>query len=172
MSTPPVEFSRLMALDDIGDETALTLEPTAQELEALSQRMKVEVLALKGRLTVTIARDRVSHKVCGSFSARVIQICSILLEPFEQTIEETFTVYFSPEGHPSVTLMEQEDQELYTDPNVDMGEVMVQYFCLSLDDHPVCPAHKTIPKPEVETQPVAKKNPFEALSALVKGKGE
>ena len=168
----PVEFSRLISLEDLGDQTALTMEATPDELTALSLRMRLEVLALKGRVVVSLARDGVSHKVEGSFTARVVQICSIALDPFEQTMEDTFVMYFSPENHPKVAHMDVEDQEFYTDPQVDVGEVMVQYVCLSLEDFPICPDHQVheggragadIPLAQVE-----KKNPFEILQALIK----
>ena len=168
MNTSPFEFSRLIDLSAIGEEASLALEAQAQELEALTRRLKVEVRALKGVVTVALARDQVSHKVGGRFAAQVCQLCSQDLEPFEQELEEAFTVYFSPEEHPGVVLLDQEDQEFYAEPQVDVGEVMAQYLCLSLPAYPLCPAHQA-QKPRGESIASEKKNPFDALGALLKG---
>ena len=112
-------------------------------LEALREQIKMQMMQLRSQSTM-----------------------------LEQTMEDTFVMYFSPENHPKVAHMDVEDQEFYTDPQVDVGEVMVQYVCLSLEDFPICPDHQVheggragadIPLAQVE-----KKNPFEILQALIK----
>ena len=168
------EFSRILMLEDVGQEASLNLVASADECEALSLRMKVQVLSLSGKVVATIARDNVSHKIQGHFTTRVVQVCSITLDPFEDTVEGDFTVYFSPEENPKVAILDVEDQEFYAAPHVDVGEVVVQYVCLALSDFPLCPEHRVKKDIEKSTQQQdadpKKITPFLGLCTLLKDK--
>jgi uncharacterized metal-binding protein YceD (DUF177 family) len=116
----------------------------------------------------------------GAIRARVIRVCGVSLEPFEETIDEPVVLRFVPEGSPNAPQPSEGDVELDLEADdppdcvagdaVDLGAYLAEQLALALSPFPR--------KPGVEFQPVATPgsiSPFAALarlkSASLKDKG-
>lgn len=162
------EFSRIVDITSpsIAKGATKHFSPLPQELVALGERFGVEVLSFEGDVTFELAKDRVSTRVEGAFSATVMQQCGVTLKKIKNEIEGQFRLFFSPLGHGKVCVYEDEDQEFYETPEVDVGEIMAQYLCLHMDTSPRDPAADFAPDSALGEGDV-KSQPFSVLKRLV-----
>ena len=59
--------------------------------------------------------------------------------------------------------MEEEDQEFYDNPEIDVGEIVAQYLCLNIDQNPRSEGSQ-IPPEETVLGEEPKNNPFANLN--------
>jgi uncharacterized metal-binding protein YceD (DUF177 family) len=152
----------------------LRLEPDAAERAVVARSLRLEGLpSLVADLTVKPWLDGVA--VSGRFSAVVVQICGITLDPFEQTVEGEIEVHAVPAGSPHAT--SAEGGELEIDPNspdapdvlsgdsIDLAAYVAEHLALGLDPFPRKPGatFEYDPGPD-ET------SPFAALKKLTEPK--
>jgi uncharacterized metal-binding protein YceD (DUF177 family) len=161
MITP--EFSRTLSLDTITDPISIHFEATLDECEALSQRLQVTVHSLIADITVEPSLGGKSHVIQGNLKAQVEQTCALTLEMLQTPVDAVFKTFFTPHAFAETIVMEEEDQEFYDAPEIDVGEVITQYLCLNIDQSPrregvQIAAEETV----LEEEP--KNNPFANLS--------
>ena len=161
MITP--EFSRTLSLETIADSTTIHFEATQEECIALSQRLQVRIQSLHADLTIAPSFGGKSHVIEGSFKAHIEQICAVTLDPIQTPVDATFKTFFTPHTMAETLVMEEEDQEFYTTPEIDVGEVIAQYLCLNIDQNPRREgAH--MPAQEAPLEEQQKNHPFAHLS--------
>ncbi len=174
------EFSRLVDVTTIG--------PKGQKSEF--QATKAERAALAGRYSVTGINQLVGTYVItpqkkgrfrlrAGFTARLVQPCSISLDPVEETVSGEFEVILQQPGKASQPEtgeidfdFDESDVEIITSNLVDAGELVAQHLSLEINPYPRKAdatgeelGQKIIrenePVPELE-----KKNPFDVLKTL------
>lgn len=128
----------------------LRLEPDAAARAAIAQDLGLESLpALTAEVTIRPWLDGAT--LLGRFQARVEQISSISLDPFEQDLSATFEVAVVPAGSPNVAEEAGEtnfDPEAPDPPDVLEGEVidpsayLVEHLALELDPFPRQPGEE------------------------------
>ena len=169
----PPEFSRLAPLPRLdGVETVYPITANAEERSLLAQRF--DLVALDG----FTAEVRLSHGAAGirlaaRLTADVVQLCGVTLEPFRSRIEDEFTLLFRTEA-PEGDLLDpmEEDYEILSGTEIDIGEAVAQQLSLALDPFPRAPGAE-IPglaeESSGETEPdQAPASPFAALARLAK----
>lgn len=146
------------------------LEPDAAERGKLAGDLGLERLAsLVADLTVRPWHD--GAEITGRFQAVVEQLCSVTLDPFEQTLSGEIAVQAVPPGSPNAR--KEERLEIERDPNspdppdilageaVDLAAIVVEHLALEIDPFPK--------KPGAEFQfaaPAEPESPFAVLKKL------
>ena len=136
------EFSRLLLLDDLGDEP-LTREMTATESEraGLAARFGVvELRSIGAELTVSAVGSR-GVRVEGRAHAELVQDCVVTLEPIEERIAEIVAVSYLPEGDDAfeqdeIVAVDDEDVETLEGDSIDLGELVAQTVAAAVDPYP------------------------------------
>jgi hypothetical protein len=157
----PVEL-RLTA-----DEAARTRIARALDL--------VEVIALETSLKLSPWLDGV--EISGEWSARIVQICGVSLDPFETALTGALAIRAVPQG--SAALGESAEHELDLDPasddppealetnQVPVGAYVVEDLSLAVDPFPRKPG-VTFEAPPAEAEP----SPFAVLLKLKRDAGD
>jgi uncharacterized metal-binding protein YceD (DUF177 family) len=143
---PPAEFSRPVAVDQIGpQETERQIVANAAERARLVERFGL--LALDGlKATLNLKRDRGGVvQLRGRFEAEVVQACVVTLEPVRSRLSESFRVAFGTGSAAGVGVVvigvEDEDPpEELTEGRIDLGETVAQQLAVALDPYPHAPA--------------------------------
>ncbi len=177
MIDPPApEFSRVVNLAGLpAAGIHREIEASPGEREALARRFGLPAIAaLTGRFAIEPIRSGgvSGARITGDFSARVMQICVVSLEPFENDVAEPIALDFLPPE----ALEEGEDAALYQDHDVeplegdalDIGELVAQHLSLALDPNPRRPGASFAPTPtiNVDSGDSAGAKPFAALGDL------
>ncbi|HVI32941.1 DUF177 domain-containing protein [Phenylobacterium sp.] len=165
------DWTKPLRLHELGrGSVTLTLEPDAAERAKVAHDLGLESLpALTAQVTVKPWLD--GAEITGRFRAVVEQICSVSLDPFEQTLEGVIEVRAVPQGSPHAPAAEGGEMELDPDapdpPDVLEGEAVdvagyvVEHLALEVDPFPR--------KPGVEfdyTPPTQEESPFAVLKKL------
>lgn len=169
MSAP--EFSRVVALDTIGDAPrTITLEADADERLSLVRRFRlvaIETLSAE----VSLSRRAEIVTATGRLTAAVVQSCVASGEPVPETLHEPFEVVFRPQpagARPDeeIELDESEmDVVFYEGGAIDLGEAVAETLALALDPYPRAPdAEATLKAAGVKSE--AEAGPFGALADL------
>lgn len=170
------EWSKPLKLHELGrGPVTLDLEPDAGQRAKIAGDLGLESLpALAARVTVKPWLD--GAEISGRFTATVEQICSITLDPFEQTLQGEIDVRAVPPG--SQAAAADEGGEVALDPNapdppdvlegdsVDVAAYVVEHLALEVDPFPR--------KPGAEfdyTPPTQEESPFAVLKKLKEPKG-
>lgn len=162
----PVQVDRLRA----GGET-VALAATAAERAAVAQRLGLESIALLEASVALLPAGRGVIAAEGRVAARVVQVCVVSLEPFEQALDVPLRLVFRPGTEADLAAdqtvdPEAEDEVPYEGGRIDLGEVVVETLALALDPWPRRPgAVLEIPAPEAG----AADGPFAALARRRKG---
>jgi uncharacterized metal-binding protein YceD (DUF177 family) len=169
--TEPAEFSRLVAIETLGNEPRhVAIAADEAERAALSSRFG---LAAIHRLTAEadLTRSGASVTAAGALSAAVTQNCVASGEPVEAIVDERFRIEFRPQpvaGAPEeeIELGEEDlDVVFYAGEAVDLGEAAAETLSLSLDPYPRSPeADAALRAAGVKNEEEA--GPFAALAAL------
>jgi uncharacterized metal-binding protein YceD (DUF177 family) len=174
------EFSRpyrLSELEPQGD--AVELEATAEERAALARRFGLPAV---DRLVASLdlQRDARAKKflVRGELQADLTQICVVTLEPFAETVSESFAARFVRDAPAAsaatevfVDLADGEPPEPVAGDSVDLGELVAQYLLLAMNPHPRRPGAEFAPgEPAQAPEEEERKSPFAALAMLRGGK--
>ena len=165
------EFSRVVALDTIGDAPrAMTLEANANERLALARRFRlvaIETLSAKASLS----RRAEVVTATGRLAAAVVQSCVATGAPVPEQIDEPFEIVFRPQpagARPDeeIELDESEmDVVFYEGGAIDLGEAVAETLALALDPYPRAPdAEATLKAAGVKSE--AEAGPFGALASL------
>jgi len=146
------------------------LEPDAAERAKVARDLGLEALpALTADLTVRPWLD--GAEITGRFEAVVEQLCSVSLDPFEQTLSGAIAVQVVPAGSPHAPAVEpgeaEHDPEAPDPPDVLAGEAVdlaayvVEHLALEIDPFPRKPGveFEYAPPPEPES-------PFAVLKKL------
>ena len=113
------------------------LKATPEQLKAIANRLKlVDLKSLTAHVEV---KGQTRIKVRGTFEARVTYQCVVTLEPFEESIINSFNTVFEKSSRQETELdldMEAEDIEPLESDYLDIGEYIIQQLSLSLDLFP------------------------------------
>ncbi len=160
----PVDVSRISS-------SPMKIELTADEKQrrALAERFKIISV---DALTAEVNLKRVNRsqiRVRGSFDAEVTQTCVVSLEPFRDTVSDSFSVLFGEnqtarpnEYEIELSMDEDEETDVAEDGKIDVGELVAEYLALSLNPFPRRPGASF----SYETPREEKKSPFAALEKL------
>jgi hypothetical protein len=149
---------------------SITMSADAELRVRLAADLDVESIgALSADLTLRPWLDGIEAK--GVLRARVIRICGVSLEPFEEIVDDSFVLRFVPEGSANAAPPPQGDVELdleaddppdsVTGDAVDLGYYLGEQLALALSPFPR--------KPGVEFAPQATSgsiSPFAVLAGL------
>lgn len=171
-SERPPEFSRLVPLARLDDETVYPITANAEEREQLARRfdlVALDAFAAEVRLSRTAAGIRLAARI----TADIVQLCSVTLEPFPSRIEDEFTLLYRKEAPESEVLdAMEEDYEILRGTEIDIGEAVAQQLSLALEPYPRAPGAEIASLTEDsagETEaPEAPASPFAALARLAK----
>ena len=136
------EFSRPLAIDDIGPEgAALTLEAMPEERQRLAERFGLLALdSLTADLTATRGASGIPIRIRGRLRAAVVQECVISLDPVPGKIEDFIEVEYAPAaedgGEEVFDPDEPEPPEPLEGDSIDVGELVAQHLSLGLDPYP------------------------------------
>eukprot|EP00638_Chattonella_subsalsa_P005577 CAMPEP_0117760400 /NCGR_PEP_ID=MMETSP0947-20121206/16605_1 /TAXON_ID=44440 /ORGANISM="Chattonella subsalsa, Strain CCMP2191" /LENGTH=227 /DNA_ID=CAMNT_0005581079 /DNA_START=229 /DNA_END=912 /DNA_ORIENTATION=+ len=146
---PNVEFSRPIKLDNLGKKHfSANLEATEEECAQLAKRLKLQSIR---SLTAEVDVHRMRYvphlvQIDGSLSADITQICKTTDLPFPSLVEDEFqTVVMEKktgkqyEDPLSEEVMEMIDEELEEGGELDLGEIISQYFGLAVDLNKIHP---------------------------------
>jgi uncharacterized metal-binding protein YceD (DUF177 family) len=153
----------------------LNLEADATQRAKIAADLGLESLpSLTADVTVKPWLDGV--ELGGRFRAVVEQVCSISLEPFEQTVEGDIEVRAVPADSPSAVVTETHELELALDApdppdvlasdEVDVGGYVVEHLALEIDPFPRKPGAAF-----EFTPPAEEESPFAVLKKLKDPKG-
>ncbi|MEQ9042609.1 MAG: DUF177 domain-containing protein [Alphaproteobacteria bacterium] len=173
-----IEFSRPVSTEGITEKGIdLTVEADAAECAALARRFDLKGLhRLKAELRLVPDRES-TLRLEGHLTASVVQTCVVTLADVTATIDERFSLRFSPEapvvtgqGAVFVSVDEEDPPEPLVGNTIDLGEVVAEQLALALDPYPRLPgATFTYALPEKpENEEVA--SPFRKLVGLKEGK--
>lgn len=174
------ELSRPVCIEDLGLRAfTMDIVPTADELQALAARLKIDSLnALSAHATLNLHKNGDVH-LQGVVDARITQTCVITLGPVTNDIHIDFTTLYTPklEDAPDneeeeFTDFEGEDDlpEPIQDGKIDVGEAICEQLALEIDPFPrvkgaTFDGYATGPD-ALDGAISHKKNPFAVLSQL------
>lgn len=120
---------------------AAEVEATPEERAALAVDLGLPgVSRLEGRFRLVGLADRI--RVTGRVSARVEQICTVTLDPFEADIGEDVEVEFqaaSPRRSGAAVIDIDPDRDLPEElvgDRIDLGAITAEFLALGLDPYP------------------------------------
>jgi uncharacterized metal-binding protein YceD (DUF177 family) len=149
---------------DRGPITA-KLTPDDEQRRQIAKDLDLRALpALSGDITVRPWLD--GAEIRGRFHARVEQVCSLTLEPFEQDVTGEIEVRVAPAGSPNAAPDDREEVELSPDApdppdvlegdTIDLAAYLVEHLSLAIDPFPRKPgASFDYVPPTVEESPFA-----------------
>ena len=174
----PFEFSRPLEVGEL-EHGPISREFTADEAElsALQKRYAVEALRLVSANLTVAPEAEGTVKVTGQVRADLSQICSVSLEPVDETIDEAVSVTYLPPGveEPEMTaeslLESQEDYEPFDGISFDLGELVAQEIAAAIDPYPRKSGVIFGNQGQLgDNEPEERDNPFAVLEKL-KGEG-
>ncbi|MGL4810519.1 MAG: YceD family protein [Beijerinckiaceae bacterium] len=175
MTRPPdaPPFSYSVIVTDVPPKGLdVMVEADERERAALAADFKLPgISVLKG--TFHIGHTSLGLRVTGRVTARVVQTCSISLEPFEADVKEEVSVDFARDrqhtnpDHEGFAADDPPDEII--DGRIDLGALAAEFLALGLDPYPR--------KPDVDfsfsdVEGEAKLSPFAKLRAASEGKKE
>lgn len=165
--TPAPEFSRPVQVERLragGEQVDLVASPA--ECAAVAHRLGLESVAgLEAGLRL-VPQGRGIVAAEGAVRARVVQVCVVSVEPFEQALDIPLRLVFRPGTEADLAAdqtldPESEDEVPYEGGRVDLGEAVVETLALALDPWPRRPGAVLEMPPEGESAP---DHPFAALA--------
>ena len=180
MSGRQPEFSRPLAVEDIGKGVRREISATAEELQALAARMKLPAIhALQATLEVVPERHG-SFLVRGQMRAQVAQECVRTLDVFDAEVRADIERLFVPADSPAAQALQaaatvELDAQAPDAPDVihgeeiDLGELVAEYLALSLDPWPKKPGTEHVDIEvggETEDMTERSRHPFAVLDSL------
>lgn len=168
------EFSRVFILDKVGRKpVTYTISPTAEEREALRQRLQlVELRTLSADFIIERQEAERAFDVRGTVTTHVVQSCVVTLTdipqdltiPIHLLLREEIPDHVEPEDHEDLLTCDIDIEDLEGANQFDFGEVTAQYIALSLDPYPrVLAFDKEEPASTTDQKP----SPFAQLKDLL-----
>jgi len=179
-ANPKPELSRTVMVDKLGLQPfVLDITPSAGELKALADRLKIDSLdALQAQISLQLLPND-DVRLDATFSAHITQTCGVTLDPVENSISSSFSMiysdeaeeFFGPEDEDSADLDEDfEPLEPIEDGKIDVGEAVVEHLALEIDPFPRVKGATfdgySTGNGDAEEAVLEKKNPFAVLSKL------
>lgn len=162
------EFSRIVAVDTLGDEPR-PLELVAGEDERAALARRFGLIAI-GRLEAAAALRLSGADVIaeGSLDAAVTQSCVATAEPVPAEVHTSFEIRFRPDaGTEAEVELGEDDMDVvfYSGGAIDIGEAVAETLLLNLDPYPRAPgAEEALKAAGVKSEEEA--GPFGALASL------
>jgi uncharacterized metal-binding protein YceD (DUF177 family) len=172
-SEPSVEFSRIVAFDQIGSmHLNYHVEAKPEECKLLSKRFGlVAIHQLSGDFVLSKGDEPGWYLIVGNIQGDVVQSCVSTLKDVPAHVEATVQILLKPsreedkEQEFMIDLEDERDIEYYEEEFTDLGEITAQYLYLNLDPFPHSPDAPDFPEPTDEETT----NPFaQALQGLKK----
>jgi uncharacterized metal-binding protein YceD (DUF177 family) len=162
------EFSRVVELSSLRDETDVDIAPEPAEAAALARLMgaqAVRKLRLKGRLAPILPRGWLLEATLG---ATVVQPCVVTLEPVTTRVDQPVRRRFLPSAGGTTQLGPEDDDEIEPlGERIDLGLVATEALALALPAYPRKPGVSFGPGGEPAEEPAEDAvRPFAALAAL------
>ena len=143
------ELSRLFCASDVlSDDRDVTITASPEECAALAKRFGYrEISKLEARISLTPWR-RKGVRASGDLNARIVQDCSVTLEPVMEQVNETLEALFWPKEHEAdleddgrsgevfSELGEEDIPELFEEDRIDLGELVAEWLALSANPYP------------------------------------
>lgn len=141
-TTPPLEWT-LKRQDIPKDGARLKRETTLRERTALAKLLELnKISALEAIIHLKPGLNH-QYNLKGEIKAEIEQPSAISLENLPQTVNELFNLKLIPEhqNEPAVPeevelTLEDEMIEYYQGETIDLGQLIFEYFSLSLDQFP------------------------------------
>lgn len=150
------EWSHEIDAEEITSKTIrLTIEPDAEEVKALCQRLDLhDIQSLQCVYMIQRNEGNMVVHIQGTITAKLKQKCVVTLEPVAQEIHEEFEAWYADDSQAvsfarakrdrmnmkdledQPILEEQEDPEPIIDGKIDLGEVATQFLSLALAPYP------------------------------------
>jgi len=170
MAEPAPPWSIRVSLGDLRrGPITLDLTPDAEVERAIAETLKLVALkGLNAKVRVSPWLDGV--ELTGEWSAAVVQICGVSLDPFETQLNSAFQVRCAPLGSALLSPPESEleiDLDADDPPDalehdwVDVAAYVVEHLALEIDPFPRKPGAEFTPPP-AEAPP----SPFAVLARL------
>lgn len=171
------KWSHIVRLSELARGTVTArLEPDADIRAQIAKDLGLESLpALSGQFTVRPWLD--GAEISGRFKARVEQICSVSLDPFEQDLASEIAIRVVPAGSPNtpadsaggeviLDLDAPDPPDVLADEDIDLAHYLVEHLSLEIDPFPRKPGAQFEYTPEDKEE-----SPFAVLKQL-KGEDE
>ncbi len=176
----PVEFSRPVDVTTIGAKgRKFEFQASEEERAALAERYSIVSIDQLDSICVITPAKSGRYNLSADFTARLVQLCSISLDPVEEVISGKFRIILQqPErsSHPERAEIDfdfdESDIEMIHSNLVDMGELIAQHLSLEINPYPrkagvtgeelgqkIIRENDVIPDQE-------KENPFDLLKTL------
>ena len=153
------EFCRFFNFDKVGTTGAqVRLTATPEECQALAVRFSIsEVRFLEVLFQITRDTDRAqTYLIEGTLKAEVVQPCVVTLLDIHTPITAALVVKAVPTHELTISSIatfdwaEEIDEEVYTQNQLDLGEIAAQYLALEI---PFYPRHPHAPDTDDTTSP-------------------
>ena len=181
MVTP--EFSHIIDLSEpLSFTKTVELKATPEECQQLGQRFHVTLKSFKARVSLSPVSGTKMIRLTGALTACITQHCGVTLLTTEHTVTSDVDVFLSPEkgkdkhkDHLDTLLAkglpQDDDYEFYRDSKVDIGEIIAQYLCMSINPY-FKKSDALLEETTSRIEPLPKKvNPFAALQRLTSQDG-
>ena len=155
------ELHRPLVMDRIGPSGLdITVEADTSECAALAARMRIPAIDWLSCAFHLARGSGQSIIATGHLRARVVQTCVISMEDFPAEVEERFRLRWVPAEQESdeIDPEDEEDEVVYVDGVLDLGEAAAEQLGLALDPYPRQPGAE-LPEIEAEAEP----HPFDVL---------
>ena len=173
----PALLERPFAVTELFERVGEIIEIEADEAErtAIAEDFGLEALLSLTARIVPAREGRVLH-IGGTVSARLVQICGVTLEPFENTLEEPIDMRFSDDPKACAARADaapgnEADWEDPPDPlpdgDLDLGLVVLEHLALGIDPYPRSPGATFAPEADTRGEASEEQvSPFEILRRL------
>ncbi len=176
----PVEFSRPVDVTTIGAKgRRFEFQASEEERTALAERYSVVSIDQLDSICVITPAKPGRYNLSAGFTAKLVQLCSISLDPVEEIISGKFKIILQQPERPSHSEraevdfdFDESDVEMIHSNLVDVGELIAQHLSLEINPYPrkagvtgeelgqkIIRENDVIPDQE-------KKNPFDLLKTL------
>jgi uncharacterized metal-binding protein YceD (DUF177 family) len=165
------EWTKTLRLHELArGPVEVRLEPDAAQRARIAHDLGLESLpALAAELTVKPWLD--GAEITGGFKARVEQLCSLSLEPFEQQLRGEIELRLVPAGSPNAAaeagheveldLEAPEPPDVLEGDAIDLAAYVVEHLALEIDPFPRKPGAEFDYSPPAEEE-----SPFAVLKKL------
>lgn len=131
------DLTHPIRLDSITQTSnTITLDATVAECATLAARFNLSyVRNLSAEVSFRRMRSGQMVRVDGRITANYGQLCSMTLSPMPMVMEESFQSEYTLAPWETYSEFDLDQPEVLTDDFIDMGDVVAQYFGLSIDPY-------------------------------------
>lgn len=171
MSQQELPFSEKVPVATLHGETRLRLEPDEPARARIAAALDLaSVASFRFEAKINHAQNGLVS-LEGHLAAKVLPVCVVSLEPFEQVVDVPFSLRLAPQGLVDRMVKRAEENgiedfdapDVIEDGEIDFGQLAVEFLALSLDPYPRKPG--AVFNGGGDPVP-AKESPFAALAVL------